>query len=213
VPGAQNGHQPAAQVSAIVAAEAGGGDPMPTLDSLDSQRPARVDSVVLLSRSGSFPGTGPVLARVSAVAATLERALEGTGANREQPRDGADGADDGLVLLAPAGAVIEPGFLQRAVAALAGEPQIAWVSAFARTGDTPVHAPPGNYRLPLHELDASPSVALVRRSALTAALATEAGEPDLFERLAAGGSYGVVLQEQLFSNLPRRAARQAVGQD
>ena len=37
-------------------------------------------------------------------------------------------------------------------------------------------------------------------------------EPDIFVRLAAAGAYGVVLQEPLFANLPRRARQRALAQ-
>jgi hypothetical protein len=116
----------------------------------------------------------------------------------------------------PAGAVLEQDFLRRAADVLEREPALAWVTAFASTGGTPAHAPPGNYLLPLDELDASPSAALVRRTALEAALrdadAPGDEEPDIFVQLAAAGAYGVVLQEPLFANLPRRARPRALAQ-
>jgi hypothetical protein len=90
------------------------------------------------------------------------------------------------------------------------------VSAFAASGDAPVNAPPGSYLLPLAEMDASPSVALVRRTALEAAVRDEDavldGDSDVFVQLARAGAHGVVLQEPLFASLPRRAAHRALAQ-
>ena len=80
----------------------------------------------------------------------------------------------------------------------------------------PAHAPPGSYGLPLAEMDASPSVALVRRSALEAATrgedAVRDGDLDIFVQLARAGAHGVVLQEPLFASLPRRATQRAFAQ-
>jgi glycosyltransferase involved in cell wall biosynthesis len=193
----RNGTPPARSVTALVACEAGGGDPTPTFESLATQRGASVGSVLAVAPSGTFPGAGAALASVDGVAGGWTAGLAQT--------------SDELVLLAPAGAVIEHDFLRRAEEVLALEPDIAWVSAFGRAGATAVHAPPGNYRLPLGELDASPSVALVRRGLLEAGLQGEdgasGGHPDLFILLGSVGAYGVVLQEPLFANLPRRATR------
>jgi hypothetical protein len=188
---AQNGRPAAPRVAALVACEAGGGDPAPTLESLQAQRGVSLGSILAVAASGTFPGAAPALASVDGVVAGWAAGLALT--------------SDELVLLTPAGAVIEPDFLRRAAAALAAEPEIAWVTAFGTGGATAVHAPPGNYLLPLAELDASPSVALVRRAALEAGL--EDGDADLFVRLGRAGAYGVVLQEPLIANLPRRATR------
>jgi glycosyltransferase involved in cell wall biosynthesis len=194
---ARNGRPDTPSVAALIACEAGGGDPAPTLESIQAQRGVSLGSVVAVAPSGTFPGAGPALASVDAVVAGWAAGLSRT--------------SDALVLFAPAGAVVEPDFLRRAAAALAVEPEIAWVTAFGTGGATAVHAPPGNYRMPLAELDASPSVALVRRTALEAGFedadAASDGHADLFVRLARAGAYGVVLQEPLIANLPRRAAR------
>jgi hypothetical protein len=164
---------------------------------VNAQSGVSLGSVIAVAPSGAFPGTGSTLASVDGVEAGWVAGLART--------------SDELVLLAPAGAVIEDGFLRRAATALALEPELAWVSAFGRGGATGVHAPPGNYLLPLAELNASPSVALVRRTALEAGLQDEDGgsngHADLFVRLGRAGAYGVVMQEPLFANLPRRAAR------
>ena len=113
----------------------------------------------------------------------------------------------------PAGAVLEHDFLPRAAAILASEPDLAWVTAFGASGDMPAHAPPGSYRLPLAEMDASPSVALVRRTALESATrdedAVRDGHSNIFVQLARAGAHGVVLQEPLVRepSAPGDAAR------
>jgi glycosyltransferase involved in cell wall biosynthesis len=201
VASAQNGIPPTSRVTALVACEAGGGNPDATLESLDAQLDVSTRSVLVVGPSGTFPGAGSALMRVDAVVAT-----PGDRWGREVAwAAGLAQSSDELVLLMPAGAVLEHDFLRRAAAALAREPDLAWVTAFGKGGDTPVHAPPGSYLLPLEELDASPSVALLRRTALEAALHDEDGATDLFVRLGRQGAYGVVLQEPLFANLPRRA--------
>ena len=197
------------RVAALIACEAGGGDPVSTLVSLEGQHDASVRSILVVGPSGVFPGPGGGLARADAVVATA-------GNRRDAWRAALAHISEELVLLAPAGAVLEHGFLRRAASALAGEPGLAWVTAFAATGGRPEHAPPGSYRLPLAELGASPSVALIRTTALEAALSDEDGaadaEPDLFVRLARADAHGLVLQEPLLENLPRRAAPQPVAQ-
>jgi len=193
--GAGNGRPAGVRITALVECQPGGGDPLPTMASLEAQRGVSV-SRVLVAPAGSFPGAGAALARAGAIATTASEALDLT--------------SDALVLLLPAGATLDQDFARRAATVLAYEQEVAWVSAFARTGDTPNNAPPGNYELPLAELRASPSAALIRRTALEAAL--NADGDDLFVRLADAGAYGVVLQERLFTNLPRRAARRALTQ-
>jgi glycogen synthase len=193
-------------VSALIACEAGGGDPLPTLISMEEQQEASVRSVLVVGTSGSFPGPGGALARADTVVGT-------PGSRWGRPVAWAAGlaeTSDDLVLLLPAGAMLAPHFVRRAAAALAEEPEISWVSAFARSGTTPVDASPGTYALPLAELDVSPSVALVRRSALEGVLPGLGEGPDeevdLFGLLEAGGAHGVVLQEELVAGAPRRAA-------
>ena len=65
-------------------------------------------------------------------------------------------------------------------------------------------------------MDASPSVALVRRAALEAATrdedAVRDGHSNVFVQLARAGAHGVVLQEPLFASLPRRATQRALAQ-
>jgi hypothetical protein len=192
----RDGLPAAPRVTALVACEAGGGDALPTLESLEAQDGVLLRSV-LVGPSGTLAGTGRVLPHVDAVAA-------GWAAGLAQ-------ASDELVLLVPAGAVLERDFLPRAAAVLAREPAVAWVTAFGRMGDTPAHAPLGSYLLPLAELDASPSVALVRRGALESAVkgGVPNGATDLFVRLGEEDAHGVVLQEPLFANLPRRATRRS----
>ena len=192
-------------VTALVACEAGGGDPLPTLVSLEAQRGVSLRSVLVAEPSVTLAGPGSALARADAVVTT-----PGDRAGREAAwAVGLAHAPHELILVTSAGAVLEPDFVRRAVVALVREPGLAWVTAFARTGDTPEHAPPGSYRLPLAELGASPSVALVRRSALETARPDEDAasydESDLFVRMARAGAHGVVLQEPLIANLPRRA--------
>jgi glycogen synthase len=202
----------AASITALVACEAGGGDPYPTLESLGAQSGLSVGAVLVVGPSGAFPGPGPALTRVDAIVATPG----GGWGQRVAWGEGLAHTSDELVLLMPAGAVLEPDFLRRAAAVLASEPDFAWVTAFATTGDTPVHAPPGSYLLPLSEMDASPSVALVRRTALEDAIreedAVRDGDSNIFVQLARAGAHGVVLQEPLFASLPRRATQRALAQ-
>ena len=200
-------------VTALIACEAAGGDPYPTLMALEAQSDLTVGAAVLVvGASGGFPGAAGALAHADAIVATSG----GGWGQRVAWAEGLAHTSDELVLLMPAGAVLEPDFLPRAAAVLAGEPDLAWVSAFATTGDMPAHAPPGSYGLPLAEMDASPSVALVRRTALEAATrdedAVRDGDLDIFVQLARAGAHGVVLQEPLFASLPRRATQRAFAQ-
>ena len=199
-------------VTALVACEAGGGDPYPTLVSLDELSGPPVGAVLVVGASGAVPGPASALAQADAVVATSG----GGWGQRVGWAEGLAQTSDELVLLMPAGAVLEADFLRRAAAVLASEPDFAWVTAFAASGDTPVHAPPGSYQLPLAEMDASPSVALVRRTALEAATrdedAVRDGDSNIFVQLARAGAHGVVLQEPLFAGLPRRAAQRALSQ-
>jgi glycogen synthase len=192
-------------VGALVACEAGGGDPLPTLVSLEDQRDVAVRSVLVVGPSGSFPGPGEALARAHAVVAT-----PGTRWGRPVGWEaGLAHVSGDLVLLLPAGAVLAPDFLRRAMAVLAADPRLAWVSSFAGSGTTPADASPGNYELPVAEIEASPSVGLFRRRALEDVLrdTDPDAEQELFARLTEAGSHGVVLQEELVAAAPRRAAR------
>ncbi|HMJ94740.1 MAG TPA: glycosyltransferase family 4 protein, partial [Thermoleophilaceae bacterium] len=206
------GEPAAASVTALVACEAGGGDAYPTLASLEAQSGPAVRAVLVVGASGAFPGPGLALAHAHAVVATPG----GGWGERVAWAEGLAHATGELVLLMPAGAVLEDQFLPRAAAVLAAEPELAWVTAFAVTGDTPAHAPPGSYMLPLAEMDASPSVALVRRTALEAATrdedAVRDGHANVFVQLARAGAHGVVLQEPLVASLPRRATQRALAQ-
>jgi glycogen synthase len=198
-------------VTALIACEAGGGDPYPTLASLEALDDPPVATVLVVGASGAVPGPGLALAQVDAVVAT-----SGGWGQRVAWGEGLAHTSAELVLLMPAGAVLEPDFLPRAAAVLASEPNLGWVTAFSATGDTPVNAPPGSYLLPLAEMDASPSVALVRRTALEAATRDEDAvldaDSDVFVQLARAGAHGVVLQEPLFASLPRRATQRALAQ-
>jgi glycogen synthase len=195
---------PGPSVDALVACEAGGGDPVPTLRSLERQRGVSTEAVLAVEASGGFPGPGPALARAPAVVAPVARA--------GRPAAWAVGlarTSRELVLLLPAGALLEPDFVERAAAVLAAEPAVAFVTSFAGEGNRPWHAPPGNYALPIAELDAGPSVALARRAALQGVLGDPETAPEnereLFAALADAGAPGVVLQERLIASLPRRA--------
>jgi hypothetical protein len=192
-------------VDAIVACESGGGDPLPTLLSLRSQRGASLIPVLAVDASGDFPGPGTTVAHAPAVAAP-------SAAPTGRPAAWAAGlasTSAELVLLLPAGALLEPNFVERAVAVLAAEPRVAYVTSFAKEGVRPWCAPPGNYALPIEELDAGPSVVVARRTSLMDVLGdSRSAPPDerrLFARLAEAGAHGVVLQEPLLANLPRRA--------
>ena len=104
-------------------------------------------------RQARFPGPGLALAHAHAVVATTG----GGWGERVAWAEGLAHSSDELVLLMPAGAVLEPDFLPRAAAILASEPDLAWVTCIrGPAGDMPAHAPPGSYRLPLAEMDASP---------------------------------------------------------
>ena len=94
-----------------------------------------------MGASGAFPGPGHALAHADAVVATAG----GGWGERVAWGEGLAHTSDELVLLMPAGAVLEHDFLPRAAAVLAREPDLAWVTAFGASGDTPVHAPPGSY--------------------------------------------------------------------
>jgi glycosyltransferase involved in cell wall biosynthesis len=193
------------QVDAIVACASGGGDPLPTLRSLGSQRGVSLTPVLAVDASGDFPGPGAAPAHARAVLAPSD-------APTGRPAAWAAGlaaTSAELVLLLPGGALLEPSFVKRAVATLAAEPRIAYVTSFATEGARPWCAPPGNYALPIEELDAGPSVVLARRASLIDVLGDPGSAPPderrLFARLAEAGAYGVVLQEPLLANLPRRA--------
>lgn len=190
------------RIAALVACEAAGGDPLPTLASLERQRDASVSSVLVVGLSGTFPGPGGPLA--------LARAVVAGGAGAASWGTGLAQTSEDLVLLMPAGAVLEPDFASRAAAALAAEPALGWVSAYVRGGMKPSDAPLGTYALPVSELDVAPPVVLVRRAALEAALCEDDGE--LLDRLAAAGAHGLVLQEHLVAAVPRGAPQAVLAQ-
>jgi glycosyltransferase involved in cell wall biosynthesis len=197
-----------ASVDALVACDAGGGDPLPTLLSLEGQRDVAVDTVLVVGASGGFPGPGPALARARLVVSNPDA---GNG------RDGAWTAGLGetsadLVLVLPAGAVLGPDFLQRAAAALADEPALSWVTSLVGEGAGLSVAPLGSLSLPDSAIEALTSIALVRRSALETVLRRSDSPSDderhLFVRLADVGAHGLVLQEPHVANLPRPAVAQ-----
>jgi glycogen synthase len=167
-------------IDAFVMCEASGGDPLPTLGALEAQRDVELSAVLAVGPSGSFPGPGPALARASVV--------------RADPLVGDAGGAAELVLVVPAGAVLDPDFTRRAAAALDEAPDLAWVTAFAQDGTKPADAPLGSYELGAAGVDTLASVILARRSALGDGL---------------GDKPGLVLQEGLVENLPRRASLSA----
>lgn len=190
------------RVGAVVACGSGGGDPLPTLVSLERQRGVSVKAVLAAAGSSRFPDARG-LARVHAlVAAPADRA----------GRPGAWAAGlasipDELVLLVTAGTVLAPDFIARGAAALAEEPSLAWVTSFVGNVERPLDAPLGSYGLPLAELDPATFVALGRRAALHTALREPDSAPDdeaeLLVRLADAGAHGLVLQEPLVESAPR----------
>jgi glycosyltransferase involved in cell wall biosynthesis len=193
-----------ARVAALVACDIGGGDPLPTLLSLEAQQGVAVDTVLVVGASGGFPGPGPALARARLVVSNPDA---GNG------RDGAWAAGLGetsadLVLVLPAGAVLGPDFLQRASAALADEPALSWVTSLVAEGAGLSVAPLGNLSLPDSAIEALTSIALVRRSALESVLGHSDDDRHLFVRLAHVGAHGLVLQEPHVANLPRPAVAQ-----
>ena len=174
----------------------------PTLRGLEHQRGVELTSVLVLG-AGQRPPDPADLARVTKV---LQRA-SGPG----RPAGWADGlpaTTTDVVVLLPAGTVLDPGFVQRALEVLGEEPEIAYVTAFAGRGSKPWHAPFGNYALPLGQIDAGASVAVIRRSALLDALPSAPQAPTdeaaLFARLAKRGAIGLVLHEPLVQQLPKR---------
>jgi glycosyltransferase involved in cell wall biosynthesis len=176
-----------------------------TLAALEAQRD--VDLGIVLALHGDGPGPDPAeLARVHHVARTSEHGRPAAWASA-LPFTSAD-----AVLLLPAGTVIEPDFVRRALAVLADEPDITYVTAFVGAGFLPWHAPFGSYSLPLADIDGGASVAVIRRSALldlpSRPLPDEAA---LFAALARRGAVGLVLHEPLVPRLPKRlAARTAL---
>jgi glycosyltransferase involved in cell wall biosynthesis len=192
-------------VDALVFCDAGAGDPFPTLLSLERQEGASVDPVLVVGESGGFPGPGPALARARVVLSTSD-AGDGDGGALAA---GLSRTSAELVLLLPAGAVLEHGFVSRAATALAEEPALAWVTSFVREGATPSLAPLGSYALPPAEVDTDASIGLVRRSALEQMLRhPNPPRDDLFVRLAEAGAHGLVLQEPQVANLPRPVVAQ-----
>jgi glycosyltransferase involved in cell wall biosynthesis len=188
-------------VAAIVACEPGGGDPVPTLLSLEHQRGASVQSVMLADRSGRFPDGRALLHARTALAAPRRHGRPAAWAT------GLEATSEELVLLLTAGTVLARDFVARAAAALAREPSVAWVTSFVGEGARAWDAPLGNYALPVEELDPTSLVVLARRWALEGVL----GDPDsapgnerkLLAALANASAYGLVLQEPLVENAPR----------
>ena len=200
--GGEAGGGPATpRVDAVVACEPGGGDPVPTLLSLERQSGASVKVVVVADGSGRFPD-GRALPRADAVVPPPERpgrpAAWGAGL--------ASTSED-LVLLLTAGAVLGRDFVARAAAALAREPSLAWVTSFVGQGPRPWDAPLGNYALPVEELEPTSFAALVRRSPLRDVLGDPGSAPEdersLLAVLAGAGAHGLVLQERLLEDVPR----------
>lgn len=189
-------------VGAVVACEPGGGDPLPTLVSLERQRGVSVEAVLVAVSSGRFPE-----GRALAHAHTIVAAPAGREGRPAAWAAGLASIPDELVLLLTAGAVLAPDFIARGAAALADEPAFAWVTSFVGNVRRPLDAPLGSYRLPLAELDPASFVALGRRSALRSALEDPEFAPDdeaeLLVRLADAGAHGLVLQERLVESAPR----------
>jgi hypothetical protein len=189
------------RVEAIVACESGGGDPLATLVSLEHQRGASVQSVVVADRSGRFPD-GRALPHARAVLAAPSRA-----GRPAAWATGLEATSEERVLLLTAGTVLGRDFVARAAAAQAREMSLAWVTSFVGESARPWDAPLGNYVLPVEELDPTSLVALVRRSALEGVLEDPSSAPDderkLLAEFAKAGAYGLVLQERLVENAPR----------
>jgi glycogen synthase len=195
------GREPPVRVAAIVGCEPGGGDPAPTLLSLERQRGASVETVIVADRSGShlsgwaLPHAGTVLAPPARSGRPAAWA-SGLAATSEE-----------LVLLLTPGTVLGRDFVARAAAVLAREPSLAWVTSFVGESATPWDAPLGNYALPVEELDPTSLVALARRSAAEGVLGDPDSAPDderkLLAELANAGASGLVLQERLVENVPR----------
>jgi glycosyltransferase involved in cell wall biosynthesis len=200
-PALATGGEAPVRVAAIVACEPGGGDPAPTLVSLERQRGASVETVIVADGSGrhlsgwALPHAGTVVARPARSGRPAAWAA-GLAATSEE-----------LVLLLTPGTVLGRDFAARAAAALAREPSLAWVTSFVGVGAPPWDAPLGNYELPVDELDPTSLVALARRSALESVLGDPGSAPDderqLLAELARAGASGLVLQERLVENVPR----------
>jgi hypothetical protein len=185
----------------VVACEPGGGDPATTLVSLERQRGASVEAVVVADRSGRFPGATALPHARTVLAAPVRNGRPAAWAS------GLEATSEELVLLLTAGTVLARDFVARAAAALAREPSVAWVTSFVGEGARPWDAPLGNYALPVGELDPISFVALVRRSALRDVLGDPGSAPEdersLLVELASTRAHGVVLQERLVENAPR----------
>ncbi len=190
------------RADAIVSLDGAATGLAPTLRSLESQRRAQLTSVLVLGSDQRTPDPGE-LARVARV---VERVSDSG-----RPAAWAEGlrsAEGDAVVLLPAGTVIDPDFVGRALAILHEDPRIAYVTAFAAFGSLPWHAPFGNYELPLDDIDAGASVAVFRRSALHDLLASADAAPTdeagLFALLGRQRAIGLVLHEPLIKRLPRR---------
>jgi glycogen synthase len=190
------------RVDAIITLDGAGAGLDQTLRSLERQRGVELTSVLALGAHQRAPEPAD-LARVARV---VERA-----ATAGRPAAWADvlpSTESDVVVLVPAGTVLDPGFLAQAAAALADEPGIDYVTAFVDAGSMPWHAPFGNYALPTDEFDAGGSVAAFRRSALLDLLgSTEAAPADeaaLYAALGAADAVGLVLHEPLVRRLPKR---------
>jgi glycogen synthase len=192
---------PPSRVDAVVACEPGGGDPVPTLLSLERQERASVTAVVVADKSGRFPG-GRALPRAHKVVMAPDR-----GGRPAAWAAGLASTSEDLVLLLTAGAVLGRDFVARASAALAREPSFAWITSFVGHGARPWDAPLGNYALPVEELDPTSFAALVRRSALREVLGDPGSAPPdertLLAELGRAGAHGLVLQERLLEDVPR----------
>jgi glycogen synthase len=193
---AVRGPEPGRRVGAVVTTQIGGAAPASTLDSLARQKDAAVSPPVLVLPPGAPPPR-------STVARAGRIVLGGDGRLPQSWASGLRAVSEDLVVLVPAGALLAPEFVARAVAVLDADPALGYVTAYVDNGGV---APLGNLALPLDEVGSPASVAVVRRDALAGVLSEATAPPEdeaaVYTRLAERGAVGVVLREPFVRRLP-----------
>jgi hypothetical protein len=179
-------------VTALITRNRGDGPLERTLDSLEDQRLERLELVLAVEDGVRVPPAA--LPRLHA----LVPLAPGDGTLDDARRAGlARRAGRGPVLLLRSGQTVAPGFLERALAALAADPELAYVTAHA-AGRTSGCAPLGNHAASLlPDRAACATVALLRDAA---PLAGEQDEETLLAALAASGHFGAVIPEPLIGH-------------
>jgi glycosyltransferase involved in cell wall biosynthesis len=114
------------------------------------------------------------------------------------------------VLIVDAGTKLAASFVARAVAALEGEPELAYATSWA-IGPGRGAVPLGNFSALVHEYDLGGTVPLIRRSVLDRGARYElepVGAEDrlFYSELAAAGLFGAVMPERLVELVEERPA-------